>query len=233
MTFNPPTFLPPVLAIGQANASNGRQQLGSGLVTHRGIIDMNSLRVQGNLYPQSGRGLELTFSPTSSNGSLQCYDRDTSAWLDLNINGKNINLNANGGKVSLPAGTAQQVLGSYRNLVNWNIPATSVWYESPVQCNVTATGGLLRLEATGFVSHSVATAIVYVGFMLDGASAFDSQALAQPTIANANVPYSIIAYHQTAAGPHRWSVMLYTPSGGPAGMSTAAYQTMYVTEQRA
>ncbi|HZT54998.1 MAG TPA: hypothetical protein VFA35_02140 [Burkholderiaceae bacterium] len=234
MTFNPPTFLPPVLAVGQSNSSNGRQQLGSGLVTHRGIIDSNSLRVQGWLNPQSGRGTELGFQSTAAYGYLQVIDRDSQTWLDLQVSARNITLTATSGKVSLPAGTAQQLIGSYRAIAGWNIPATSAWYESVAQVNATTTGGVLRLEACGTVTHSVATAIMYIGLMIDGNPGYaDSQTAVQPSLNGQLMPYSIIYYlGGLAAGAHRFSIMLYSPNMG-AGLWSGAFQNLYVTEQRA
>jgi len=237
MTFsNPPTFLPPLLATGQGNSSNGRQQLGTGLVTHRGIIDANSFRAQGALSPQSGAGLELQYDQPTKRGFLQSYDRDAAAYTDLDINAKNLNLVAVGGKVTLPAGTAQTTTTT-RIIQTWNIPAINTWYESPLQINLATTvGNWVRVEACGTIVHAVATAAVYVGMGVDGTLVYDSLMVCQPTLNGAMVPWSFTAYvggQITTSGTHRFAVFLYTPSTGAAGFSAAGYQLINVTEQRA
>jgi hypothetical protein len=235
---NPPTFLPPVLATGQGQSANGRQQLGSGLVTHRGIIDTNSLRVQGYLNPQSGAGLEIIYTqPAPKNGILQSYDRDAAVYTDLTLSARNITLSANGGgKVSLPAGTAQNTTTT-RIIQTWNIPAINGWYESPLQLNqATTAGNLVRIEGCGTIAHSVATATVFVGCGVDGTLVYDSLVVCQPTLNGAMVPWSFTCYiggQITTSGTHRFAVFLYTPSSGTAGFSAAGYQLINVTEQRA
>lgn len=233
MTFNSPTFLPPVLAVGQGERSNGRQQLGSGLVTHRGIIDSNSFRATGNLWPQHGAGLELIYDQPSKTGYLQSYDRDASAYTDLNVTGKNVTLATNGGKVTLPAGTTQQLLGTYRQIAAWNIPATGAWYESNAQVSATTTGGLVRLEACGSLTHPAANAVIYVGFMTDGSVTADSLTVASSGTANWVSPYSIVYYFSPSAALHRFSICLYTNIAGASGFWSGAYQNLFVTEQRA
>jgi hypothetical protein len=239
VTFNPPTFLPPVLAVGQGDSSNGRQQLGSGLVTHRGIIDANCVRAQGNLYPQSGRGLELLYDQTAKQGLIYSYDRDAQVWTDLNLTGKNVMLNAPGGKVSLPAGTVQSTVGT-RWIGTYNLPAAGTWYESPVQQTATVTAGnMVRVEASGTVGHSVAGGIVYVGVGIDGAIATggDSMFCCQPNNGGGNTitGYSFCAYLSSqiaTSGAHRFAVFLHTNAVG-ASMWAGGYQYIWVTEQRA
>ena len=232
MTFsNPPSFLPPVLATGQGQSANGRQQLGSGLVTHRGIIDANSFRAQGILYPQSGKGAELIFNQANNIGTLQCYDRDAAQFLDLNLSARTITLN--GTKVVLPAGSAQQLLGTYRNVISFSIPAAGGWYESPVQVNATTTGGMVRLEACGSLTHAAVSGIIYVGFMTDGAITADSVTAVSAALANQVMPFSIVYYATPSAALHRFSIMLYTNTGGSSGFWSGAYQQIFVTEQKA
>lgn len=233
MTFNPTTFLPPVLAVGQGDSSNGRQQIGSGLVTHKGIIDSNSFRAQGILSPQTGRGLELIYNQTGPYGIVQSYDRDAAAYTDLYLSAKNINLTPQGGKVTLPAGSVQQLLGSYRQVITWSIPASGNWYETPAQVSATTTGGMVRLEACGSLTHATLSAVTYVGFMCDGALTADSLTAVSAPQANAVMSYSAIYYFTPSAALHRFSIMLYTNSAGVGGFWSGAYQNLFVTEQRA
>jgi hypothetical protein len=234
VTFNPTTFLPPVLAVGQGDSSNGRQQLGSGLVTHRGIIDSNSFRAQGNLYPQSGRGLELLYDQTAKQALIYSYDRDAQVWTDLNLTGKNVMLNAPGGKVTLPAGTAQALIGSYRATSGWAVPAASGWYESAAQVNVTClAGSVIRLEACGTATMNTLQALFYVGIMRDGALYIDTQQCVQAAVAGGLNGWSIIAYDQNPlAGVHRYAVSCYL-NAGAGGFWSGSYTSFYITEQRA
>jgi hypothetical protein len=238
MTFNPTTFLPPVLAVGQGDSSNGRQQIGSGLVTHRGIIDSNSFRAQGRLYPQSGAGVEVQYDQTAKGGFVISYDRDVAAYTDLNIGAKNITLTAQGGgKVSLPAGTAQNT-STARIIQTWNIPAVGGWYESPLQINLAVTAGnQVRVEGCGTFTHAVAGAIIYVGLGLDGALQLDSLMCPQVSLAGGVAGWAFTCYlggQITTTATHRFSVMLYTNAAGPpSGFWNGAYQYLAVTEQRA
>ena len=52
-------------------------------------------------FPSSGAGLEIYASSAVNSSYIQSYDRTGSAWYDLNINGKDININANGGTIFL------------------------------------------------------------------------------------------------------------------------------------
>ena len=241
MTFsNPPTFLPPVLATGQGQSANGRQQLGSGLVTHRGIIDANSLRVQGILYPQSGAGLELIYfqnnpPTTPMNGTLQSYDRDAAAYTDLAISGKNITLQAQGGKVSLPAGSAQAVVGSWYQASGWSVPAAGQWLESetPIQVSATTSGSPVRLETCGTLVCGLANQLIYVGMGIDGTIPLDSQMVQSLPTVNAVVGFCAIGYLTPSAGLHRFSTFLYMNAGPGGGLWAGGYHSLWVTEQRA
>jgi hypothetical protein len=229
---NPPSFLPPVLATGQSASSNGRQQLGSGLVTHRGIIDANSFRAQGNLYPQSGAGLEAIYSGGPAGfGVLQVYNRDTSQYLDLNLAARNITLGTNaGGKVTLPAGTAQALLGQYFTAPTYTTPSAAAWYETPVQVSFTSTGFALRVEYGCSVRNSVAGAVTYVGIGLDGGISWAMNLITTPAV-NYITPASGVVYTTPTAGSHRVSVFLYCNTG-LTSIEGGANCSLWVTEQR-
>jgi len=233
MTFsNPPSFLPPVLATGQGQSANGRQQLGSGLVTHRGIIDANSLRVQGWLYPQSGAGLELAYDQTSKAGYIQSYNRDTAQWTDLAINAKNITLSANGGgKVSLPAGAAQSHVVSYVNGLSWATPAAATWYETPVGGSFTSTGVEVRIEASASVYCNTLSANVYIGWGYDGTLQQLGTAAAEPAVSY-QLALSFVTYGTLPAGVRRVAMFMYVNTG-VATIWNGSPVNFHVTEQRA
>jgi hypothetical protein len=235
MTFsNPPTFLPPVLATGQGQSANGRQQLGSGLVTHRGIIDANSFRAQGRLYPQSGAGVEIQYDQSTKGGFVIAYDRDIAAYTDLNIGAQNITLTPHGaGKVSLPAGTAQALIGSYRAVVGYTIPAAGAWYETPIQVSATTSGSPVRLETCGTLVCGLANQLIYVGMGIDGTIPLDSQMVQSLPTVNAVVGFCAIGYLTPAAGLHRFSTFLYMNAGPGGGLWAGGYHSLWVTEQRA
>lgn len=213
---------------------NGRERRSDGLFKHLGLIDAGSLRAQDNQTSvRSGAGLELFYlKPTTS--YVQSYDRDAQAYRDLNITGKNINLLPfEGGKVTLPAGTAQEQIGSYRQAVVWNVPTNGVWTESVASVTGTFAGApLVRLEACGAMQGNTAGMYIYVGFGLDGAVCLPSQTLCQPATANAIIPFSIIGYWGALTGSHRFAIFAYT-SSGVGGFFNGTFATLYVTEQRA
>lgn len=232
MTFNPPSFLPPVLATGVAQSSNGRQQLGNGLVTHKGILDVNCVRATGILYPQSGRGLELVFNQSGPYGLVQAYDRDTGQYCDLYLTGKNINLQTSGGKVTLPAGTAQALVGQYHQALTWNPPQINVWTESPVQANCTFTGFGARIEWSTVIASPTKGAVCYVGIGLNGAVTYSSESVFHVPEVNYIVPVSGVLYTGALSGAQRVSLWLYVNALG-TGINPGANSMVWVSEQRA
>lgn len=223
-------------AVAYTEQTNGLSALSSGLRTHKGLLEATSIRVRGPLvFPRGGagggQGLEMAHN-TDVGSLLQAYDREKAAWLDFTVNAKNINLAPQGGKVALPAGSAQQLLGSFRQVVSYSIPAAGNWYETPAQVSATTTGGLVRLEACGSLTHTVVNAVIYVGFMTDGGLTADSVTAASPGVANGVLPYSIVYYSTPSAALHRFSICLYTNITG-GGFWNGAYQHLFVTEQRA
>lgn len=135
------------------------------------------------------------------------------------------------GKATLPAGTAQALLGSYTQGSNWQVPSINVWYESVAQVTVTCTtGAIQRFEASGTLNFSGGQT-VYVSPGMDGAVTQSTWAFAFQT--NTVVTYTTLVYFTgVAAGPHRFSVHLHS-TAGTGGFWPNAVQTLYVTEQRA
>lgn len=226
------------LAVGYRELiHNGRELKTDGYRRHLGGMDSGGLRVQRDISPLNGVGLELGYYAPSTYGYLQAYDRDTNSLLDLRLNARNITFQGN---VALPAGTSQALLGKYRQLAAYNVPAAGAWTETPVQLTVTTlAGSTLRLEAGGCVTGATLNAVIYLGFGIDGVVTGaadvggDSQFVTQIPVAGGTAGYSMIWYKTgLSAGVHRFSTFVYVNSGA-GGLSAAGYQSLYVTEQRA
>jgi len=230
MSMNVPTFVPPVLAVGQTDRDNGRQGLTSGLHTHKGLFDANSLRATGILMPQSGRGVEVIYNlnPDPGQGSLQCYDRDNSSWLDLNIFGKNINIaSQSGGKVTLPAGTAQNLIGEYFAAPAWSLPQTNAWLETPLQVTGPFSGKRTRFDWR-VTLNVTALCTVFSGIGIDGTIQWT---LGLHTFqANEYATLCGTMYTAPSAATHRIGVFLNANING-VSLTTSAYQILAVTEQ--
>lgn len=230
----------------QELARNGAQELSSGLIVHRGQMQASLLRAIGSangfspVYPRdgagSGSGLELVHFPKSLS-QIQSYDRETSQWLDLHINAKNINLQPQtGGKLNMPAGSSQAMLGYYWQPVLWTVPAINGWYETSVTCSFTSTSSAFpwRIEWGTSLGNPIKGAVIYVGIGLDGGVSWPSLALFHTTEANYLTTVSGTVYNLSPPppGPHRVSIFVYTGSAGTA-INNGMYSTLWVTEIRA
>jgi len=229
-------------AVAYGQSLNGTEAVSSGLVTHRGLLDVTTIRVRGSTVGQpyvlptqhagAGQGVELLHFPNQY-GVVQAYDRENAAWMDLYVQGKNITLVATGGKVSLPAGTAQSLLGYYWNGVTWSLPATSQWYETPVQASFTnALGGVWRIEFTAHILSSTANAGMYLGVGVDGSLTWGSLAVVNVPANQLQVVSSFIYHTGGPAGTHRVSVWMMSTSAG-GGLNATGNSSIWVTEQRA
>lgn len=214
--------------------TNGYERRSDGLWVHRGKADIGTLRVTTNMWPVAGQGLELVYNPAAALGQIQSYNRDTATWGDLNINAKNITLAPQaGGKVNLPAGTAQAQIGVYVNTPTFSTTAPSSWVATPITCQATSTGGLLRVEYSVLISHTVATATLYHGVALDtvvqGPWSYDQVPAAGGLIRGVGG-----LYLTPAAGLHTFTVNLFNNTGsGTMSIPAAGHCYLYVTEQRA
>jgi hypothetical protein len=231
-------------AVAYRETESGNTTLSTGLRTHKGLLEATSMRIRGPLlYPGStqgngpspggGQGMELLHNTDVGSG-IQSFDREKYAWLDFSINAKNINLVPQGGIVTMPAGSAQAMLGYYRATSGWTIPVAGQWIESAAQVNTTCrAGSVVRLEACGTVTMNTAQALMYFGFMRDGALYIDTQQCVQAAVANALTAFSFIGYDTSPlAGVHRYSIGCYL-NAGTGGFYSGSYTNLYVTEQRA
>ena len=79
-------------------------RIGVGTSAPMATVDVNgSIRAMGNLTPASGAGLEMVYTGVA--GYVQAYDRSSSAYKPLNINGAGLTINGQGNSIVLqPAG---------------------------------------------------------------------------------------------------------------------------------
>jgi hypothetical protein len=233
------------LAVGFKNGmSSGREQRTDGLWKHLGIVDGGSLRATNNLTPNAptGAGLELLYDRPSLTSYVLSFDRDVNAYRDLNIVGHNINLQpAGGGVLTMPAGSintatiaanaVQQQLGSYLSAVSWSTSVLNAWVATAVSLQATTAGGLLRLEASMPLFHSLGGAGFYVGWMLDGSIQNAMAYYISPGI-NYTVNFGMTWYATPAAGLHTFALAVYSTNAGALSINAAAVATLYVTEQK-
>jgi hypothetical protein len=214
---------------------NGRERKSDGLFRHMGLVDAGSLRAQDNQTGvRSGAGLELLFDKPSLTSYIVSYDRDNPQYRDLNIDARNVNIRSQqGGKVTLPAGSAQALIAQYLSGAAWSTSATG-WIETGIQCSGTSTGGVqTRFEATIVWLHSVAGAGVYFHFYLDGGPLISALATVNAPAVNYAVTTSMILYTAgIAPGSHRFAVGINN-GVGTFSLFTGAATALYVTEQRA
>lgn len=212
--------------------TSGPQDSSNGLIKHFGLIDTGSVRAQDNQTGvRTGAGLELLFDKPSITSYIVSYDRDASLYRDLNIDARNINIrNQGGGKVSLPAGSAQANIGGF-NGANSFSTASGPWVESTIQVVVTSTGApLTRIEWSVCHSNSLAGALNYVGVGWDGIVQFNVAQSHSPGVSY-HMTSSGTTYAALGAGVHRIALFFGVNSGTLQVQSIN--NMLYVTEQRA
>lgn len=221
------------LAIGYKNAGGGKQSRTDGLMKHLGTIDAGSLRATDNQTStlKLGQGLELLYDRPSRVGYIQVYDRETGAYLPLNLAGSPLTLPANCvDTAQLVPGAAQARIGNLAYSSGWTAANTG-WQESPIQATVTTTGAMLRLEAVIVWQHTVAGASVSFQFYFDGAAYSGQLASVNNPGANYANTTSIIFYGQPGAGSHRFAVGVFNGAATFTLMGGTS-SVLYVTEQR-
>lgn len=230
--------------------SSGREQRTDGLLRHLGTIDGGFVRVRNTLIPPagSGSGLELQYDTVGRAGYVLTFDRDAPAYLDLNIVGKNVSISPSAGgtltlnaPLSLPAGSIttaaiqgnaiQQSIGSYIAATTWSTTVVNTWIPTAVTLNATTAGGLLRIEMSAPVYHTIVGGSFYVGFMMDGSI--------QVALGYFNCPgqsytmhFASTYYVAPAAGVHSFTIAVYNGTVGTVAINPAAAATLYVTEQK-
>ena len=231
-------------AVAYRNGQSGEESYSSGLIIHRGPLTAALVRAIGSpatgqaVSPRdgmgSGNGMELVHIPKS--GSIvQSYDRDVGQYLDLVLAGKNITLQVQGGKLNMPQGSAQQLLGYWFQASNWAIPAINQWYESTVTVNFTTTGTYpWRIDWSTVCTATVAGQACYIGVGYDHALNWPSVSLLHVPGVGYAVPCSgsLISQAPPAAGPHSVSLWMYGTSLGN-GFHSSAMSGLWITEMRA
>lgn len=233
------------LAVGlKTIVESGRERRSDGLMKHLGLIDTGSFRVTDNLVATStpGAGMELLYNKATQISYIQSIDRDAGVLRDLTISARNITLAPTApGTLVLPAGSittaaiatgaVNQPLGSYFATPGFSSTVTNAWIATAISVQVTTAGGLLRIEASTPIYHSVAGAGFYVGWMMDGAVQ-NSLAYYNAPGANWSVNFGMTWYSQPAAGIHTIALGVFNATAGTLATNSAAYSTIYVTEQK-
>lgn len=221
---------------------NGRERRSDGLMKHLGLIDAGSLRATTNLTNvATGAGLELLYDRPSLTSYVLSFDRDVNTYRDLNIVGRNIAVQTPGGTLTLPAGSittaaiatgaVQQQLGQYVAGPSFSTTVVGSWIATPVSVQFTTAGGLLRLEASMALYHSVGGAGFYVGYVLDGAIQSGLAYYISPGV-NYTVNFGMTWYAQPTAGLHTIAMAVYNATAGTLVINAAVASTLYVTEQK-
>jgi len=207
------------------DVTKGYERMSSGLWTHKGSIDTASLRVTKAMYPSNGAGIEFTYA--NNIGTIYPYDRDVGSYTDLTISGRNITLLPQGGKVSLPAGTAQNLIGEYFAAPAWSLPQTNAWLETPLQVTGPFSGKRTRLDWR-VTLNVTALCTVFSGIGIDGTIQWT---LGLHTFqANEYATLCGTMYTAPSAATHRIGVFLNANITG-VSLTTSAYQILTVTEQ--
>lgn len=222
------------LAIGYKTlVDSGKERRSDGLLKHLGQLDTSSLRVCGvGGHPSlTGAGVETIYQAQVQTGTIQCFDRDAQVYRDLNIAARNITLQPqSGGKVTLPAGTAQSLVASYVAPTGASY-ATAPWAETVIQCSGTFTGVPVRVELVCTWANVTAGQTNYFALGVDG-SAMLGLATIQNTSANFLTTTSLVWYQTPAAGVHRYALFVGV-GGGQLNFHNGTYAVLYCTEQRA
>lgn len=208
------------------DVTKGYERMSSGLWTHKGSIDTASLRVTKAMYPSNGAGIEFTYA--NNIGTIYPYDRDVGSYTDLTISGRNITLLPQGGKVSLPANTAQATIGSYVATLNWT-QTTNAWTETPVAVTATCTGVPCRIDFGVTMRSLTAGQDCYFGWGIDGAVQ-NGLGVMTAAAANGAMPFNATFNYTPSAGSHRFAAFTYTSTSSPMANNVNVY--IFVTEQR-
>ncbi|MVM35283.1 hypothetical protein GO755_35000, partial [Spirosoma sp. HMF4905] len=79
-----------------------------------GLVDVTGMtRVKSFTVPTSDSGVEIIYGASPGNGGILCYDRTAGAYLNLNIDGSNVNVNsgnATTGKMGVNTGSPTSAL---------------------------------------------------------------------------------------------------------------------------
>jgi hypothetical protein len=227
-----------------SGVESGRERRSDGLLKHLGLLDTASFRVTDNLVAASlpGAGMELLYSKSLQTSYIQSIDRDAGVVRDLTISARNITLiPAAPGTLVLPAGSittaaiapgaVNQSLGSYFSTPGFSTTVINTWLATPISVQFTTAGGLLRIEASTPIYHNVSGAGFYVGFMLDGVIQ-NSLAYYNAPGPNWTVNFGMTWYIQPAAGIHTIALGVFNAAAGTLATNSAAYSSIYVTEQK-
>lgn len=138
------------------------------------------------------------------------------------------------GSITTPAiatNAVQQQLASYVLATTWSTTVINAWVATAVTVSFTSGGGLLRVDMSMPLCHSIVAAGFYIGYMIDGVI---SSALAYYTSPGQSygMNFGMTIYTTTTAGPHTLTLAVYNATAGTFSVLPQALATLYVTEQK-
>lgn len=136
----------------------------------------------------------------------------------------------------IAVGACQAMEGYYAQAINWTLPVTNVWTESPIQATGTFEGFVVRVEFNFGLSCPTKGQRVLWGVMIDGGmtaigaiGGMDAPEMNYAVMATGTY-YVDPANDPINAGPHRIGMALYGPSG--AALLGGIHSTLFLTEQK-
>jgi len=137
------------------------------------------------------------------------------------------------GRASLPAGSAQALVGNWYAASGQTIPTAAAWYESEIRANYTIQSSpLVRFEFCITLNSTNVGSVIYVGLGIDDVLTWASIGVVGFPAAGLPQMVSGFMYHQGhPLGAHHANIWLYTNSAGK--LDAGANSGLWVTEQRA
>jgi len=232
---------------------NGRERKTDGLWKHLGIVDAGQFRASGYVAPLSGAGVEIGWYAPTSLGYVQSFNRDLNSYADLTLQGKNLNLFAQGptGTINIAANTltmtnglittpmlaanaVQQAIGNFFNAPTTASATLSTWVPSAISVGpIACSGAPIRIEVATAAWHTAPNWTILLGVSVDGSVVMPSRQIAASASINMPVPVAWVDYYTPSAGMHTFTVVFYNMTTGTANCGhTYAYSTMWLTEQK-
>lgn len=212
------------------------------------LVDSAGLRAIQNVYAAAGAGLEMVFVPgTPGLGSVQAYNRTASAYADLQLTARNINVIPQaGGVLTLSSLAANQIATAniQANAVQftdgfaaapaaWSSTTLGAWLQTSLSKAYACQGGPVRIECTASLLHSVASAgPLYYGIAMDGANPTVYWVMHAHAAANGSVSVSGIYYLTPSAATHTFYLVVLSNTAGTLSLANSAYAALYITEQK-
>lgn len=131
----------------------------------------------------------------------------------------------------LAASAAQAPLGSYVAIPTFASTTTATWLATPVAATVTTGGGLLRVDCSTVLHHSVLAAQYYTAVGVDG-TVNNAMSYTLSPGAGYDVSVGWTYYLTLAAGSHTIALFVYLATAGTLTLNNGLNHTLFVTEQK-